>query len=172
MGRVRLLLQMEEQLASLAREIGNLQAALSVEIQCRQNAERACGALESSLDHTTRQLASKMQAAGAQRRSHDASGGAAAASRHEMETNSRHFVSLLEARAEMEAAVSSARAAELDRDAALMAVSELRDLCERLEAVAADERTAHAQARAEMMRMQHELDAVRRERVQRVEVAV
>ncbi len=52
------MLQMAAHTSDLARELGDLQAALSSEVSCRRNAERACAALETSLDHTARQLAS------------------------------------------------------------------------------------------------------------------
>ena len=54
--------QMVNQAASLSQEIGELQAALCDETERRRNAERTCGALESSLDHLARQLPSKLQA--------------------------------------------------------------------------------------------------------------
>jgi hypothetical protein len=65
-----------------------------------------------------------------------------------------------QARAEADAAIAYMRMAEMDRDAALAALAELRDNFELLKGVAAEERTAAAQAMARVEQLQH-MHAVR-----------
>ncbi len=60
----------------------------------------------------------------------------------------------MQARADADAAIAYMRMAEMDRDAALAALAELRDRYELLESVAAEERTAHAEAKARLAHLQ------------------